>query len=134
LSPEEDKTLRQLLAKARNEGPPPIQEFDLNKPHSEPYSYQEFPYTLYDHRSKRTRLAANAQERQRLIAMGWRSEPFPAAFQEVELPAEEREEAEVLNQVARMTPEQVQAAEEVFDQENAQFEAVQVAPRKKGKA
>jgi hypothetical protein len=70
-----------------------MKEFDLNKPPVPPYVYREYPYLMYHHGMRQTRPARNIEERQRLIGEGWSETPFPAEGQEIELTAEEHEEA-----------------------------------------
>ena len=51
-------------------------EFDLNKPPTPPYRYQEFPRMLY--RGAKNTIVKNASERDKLLAQGWTIEPQQA--------------------------------------------------------
>jgi hypothetical protein len=41
----------------------------------EEYRYREFPFTLYNHQTNQTCQAHNHQEREQLMAAGWKAEP-----------------------------------------------------------
>jgi len=48
-------------------------EFDLNKPPTPPYRYQEFPRMLY--RKDKTVIVKNAAEQAKLLTQGWNLQP-----------------------------------------------------------
>lgn len=99
---DEIERMRQIIAQhdaktAQNS----MKEFDLNKPPSTPYVYQEFPFLMYHHQTKKTRPARNHDERERMVAEGWSMDPFPAEGVEIPLTAAEHAEADEID--ARLT-------------------------------
>lgn len=75
-----------------------MKEFDLNKPPVPPYVYREFPFLMYHHQTKQSKPAQNHQERERMLAEGWSTDPFGSdAPPEIPLSAEEHAEAEEIN-------------------------------------
>lgn len=99
---EEYERMRQILAQhdaktAQNS----MKEFDLNKPPSKPYIYQEFPFLMYHHQTKKTRPARNNGEREQMLVEGWSMDPFPAEGVEIPLTAAEHAEADEID--ARLT-------------------------------
>lgn len=52
-----------------------MKEFDLNKPPSKPYIYSEYPFLMYQ--DGKTRAARNREEREQMLASGWREDPTP---------------------------------------------------------
>jgi hypothetical protein len=97
LTYEERVKLRRMLDNLDQKEAGGTKEFDLNKPPVPPYVYREFPYLMYNHEVKSTRPARNHEERERMLAEGWSTEPFPAEAPEIELTAAERAEAEEID-------------------------------------
>lgn len=69
-------------------------DFDLNKPPTAKYVFQEFPFLMYHHQSKRCKAARNHVEREEMERGGWSVDPFPAEGAELPLTAEEHAEVE----------------------------------------
>ncbi len=101
LSAEEIERMRAIVAQHDNQGK--VQEFDLNNPPKQPYSYQEYPRVMYHHATGRTRLAQNAAEVEAAEKAGWTKEPHPVAPQAepVELDADSQREVAAIEETRR---------------------------------
>jgi hypothetical protein len=97
LSYEERIALRRALDKLDQKEAGGMKTFDLNKPPVPPYVFREYPFLMYHHDLGTTRSARNYDERQRLLTEGWSEDPVPPAATEVELSAEERLEAQEID-------------------------------------
>ena len=92
-----------------------LKEFDLNKPPVPPYAYREYPFLMYNHRTKQTRAALNHEQRQKMLAGQWpqypgqwSEEPARAEIPEVELTVSERLQAEEIDRRLKMPKEQLE--------------------------
>jgi len=90
LTADEVAQFRQWAASQRqqNNG---IKEFDLATPPRQfsdpyagpgPYRYQEFPFTMYNHRTRQAKNARNFQEREAMRSQGWSEDPITEHPQE----------------------------------------------------
>jgi hypothetical protein len=99
LRSDEIERMRQIIAQhdaktAQNS----MKEFDLNKPPVAPYVYQEFPFLMYHHETRRTKPAINNEMRERMQDEGWSVAPFPSdPPPEIPLTAAEHAEADEIN-------------------------------------
>lgn len=98
LTYEERVKMRRYLDDLDRKEASGVKEFDLNKPPIVPYVYREFPFLMYHHETKRTKAAPNHEIRERMIAEGWSTDPFPAEGTEIPLTAAEHAEVEKLNE------------------------------------
>ena len=69
MSHEQIEALRGVLFQHDAQHAAMTREFDLNKPPTPPYRYQEFPRLVY--RDSKTALANNADELEELLARDW---------------------------------------------------------------
>jgi hypothetical protein len=98
LTYEERIKMRRLLDQLDQKEAGGHKEFDLNKPPVPPYIYREYPKLMYRHDTKASRPAHNFAECQQMLEAGWTEDPVaPPAPPEVELTAEERDEANAVD-------------------------------------
>jgi hypothetical protein len=70
---EQAEFLRNLLVQHDAQNAAQVREFDLNKPPTPPYRYQEYPRLVY--RDGKTQLVEDPVDLQRLLADGWSIKP-----------------------------------------------------------
>jgi len=98
LTYEERVMLRRLLDDAdQKDAANAMREFDLNKPPVPPYVYREYPRLLYNHQTKQNKRAHTYEQQQSMLAEGWSEQPLAPQILEVELTAQEQEEAEAID-------------------------------------
>lgn len=117
LTYEERVKMRRMLDALDQKEAGGMKEFDLNKPPVPPYVFREYPMMLYNHETGKTGTAHNYEERRMMVGQGWSESPVPPpipaaiapefnhvnppAHPQVELTAQEREEVQELDRLAR---------------------------------
>lgn len=92
-----------------------LREFDLNKPPVPAYEYKEFPFLMYkreirlDGEGKQiivrlTEPARTHEERERMLAEGWSTQPFTSEGAEIPLTAAEQAEVEATDKLLTKKP------------------------------
>ena len=91
LTAEELQEIRAYMAQQKQLQGSGIKEFDLAKPPIEfsnpsrsgkPYQFLEFPFLMYNHRTREAKPAMNHLQREAMLAEGWSEQPFKADVQE----------------------------------------------------
>ena len=108
LTQEEIAKFRRFLS-LQESGEAGRKEFDLAKPPVPAYQFREFPFVMYNHRTRQTKPARNHQEREEMTAQGWSVEPFenPQERAEILSPAEYGE-ARKMDALLKMSPEKLE--------------------------
>lgn len=90
LTPEELQDIRAYIAQQKQLQGSSIKEFDLAKPPIEfsdptragkPHQFLEYPFLMYNHRTKEAKPARSHPEREAMLAEGWSDRPFQAEVQ-----------------------------------------------------
>jgi len=92
LTQAEVERMRTLLA--QHDQQKATQEFDLNHPPQQPYTYQHFPMVIYNHETGGNRMVKTERELQHYLEIGWSQDPVPVQVVD-EFPTDTAEAEEI---------------------------------------